>query len=711
MKRYSVLLLAVFIALLSACPTSGGGGGNGDDEKKETPPDKKTRVCFINKNDFSVTVYGDYSRLSKITDAAANSETDEIEIAPNSNAVFYLTYHIVIDDVTFSYDGQGLPVDISNTEKTARVLIPLLSEFDAADLTKPVTSGVSIKMQNASSFPISLKRGAYEEIPQGASSPIVNGGETARYLVYSGPVSNYSFLKNTVTALSFPAGLTEFVSGHLYSFRYDGSQLLLLADKPLTIAQALKILPPENISARSLANGHISLVWDKTGTETGYTIYRSDSETGSYTSVGTANVTSYTDTAVVVGSTYYYRISSLKNNVESDKSATVVSARAEINSLSSPDGLTVTGQTAESISLSWQSVPDATGYKVYHGPDPDTVTEYVAEISSTFYTVTGLGVNTAYYFTVSSVNESGESLPSAAVRGTTAETTLDAPAGLTVSARTQSSITLSWQAVSGAEGYRVSRSVSSGGPFNPIQTTASTSYTDNAGLTAGTTYYYRVAAYKGQNESNAAVISGTTVSGEGTIPPPPAKPAGLVVSDTGSGSVSLSWNSVATAVSYDIYRANSQNGASAKIGTETGTFYTDYTVGAGAVYYYSVRAVNGSGGSPYSDRAFAFAASYYSLPNYSSSQLMNLPAGSKHYYRLAVTAAQGITITWQNGSSQNADWYIRCAAWQNDGTAIFTNATNGYTSPQVFTAAQEGYVTVEVSNVHGSASLNYQIYY
>jgi uncharacterized repeat protein (TIGR02543 family) len=290
--------------------------------------------------------------------------------------------------------------------------------------------------------------------------------------------------------------------------------------------------------------------------------------------------------------------------------------------------------------------------------------------------------------------------------------TIPSPAGLTVTGQTTDSISLSWQAVSGAEGYRVSRSANSGGPFNLVQTTTSTSYTDNGGLTPGTTYHYRVTAYNGQSESAAATTSGTTTtSGSGTIPLPPTKPAGLVVTDTGSGYVSLSWNSVTNADSYDIYRGNSKDGASAKLGNETGTSYTDNTVGAGALYYYSIRAVNSSGDSPHSNRAFAVAASHYTMPTYSSSYPVNLPAGSKHYYRLAVNAGQGYTITWQNGSSQNADWNIRCAAWQNDGTAIFSDAASGYTSPKVFTSAATGYITIEVTNIHSSAGFDYQIYY
>jgi hypothetical protein len=221
-----------------------------------------------------------------------------------------------------------------------------------------------------------------------------------------------------------------------------------------------------------------------------------------------------------------------------------------------------------------------------------------------------------------------------------------------------------------------------------------------------------VTAYNGQDESDAAAASGTTTTDDGTIPFRPAAPAGLVVSGTGSGSVSLSWNAVSNADYYDVYRANTKTSALGRVGNNiTGTSWTDTTASVGVMYFYTVRGVNSSGASPDSNMAFACAASHYSMPNYSSSGVVVLNPKTKDYYRLAVSAGQRITITWQNGSNQNTSGSLYVSAWQNDGTEIFMNEYNGYTSPREFTAAASGYVTVEVKNDHSSNSYNYQIYY
>jgi fibronectin type 3 domain-containing protein len=539
MKKHPGLFLAVFMVLLSSCPIPGGGGSNGGDDNGEPSPDGKTWVCFVNNNDFFVDVYNDSARQIKFTDVGAHAESEAIETTPNAGAVFYLRYRIPIDDVTLGYDGQGLAARI-DAEKTTRITIPLLSELGAEELTKPVTTGVYIKIQNTGTSALVLRQGTSEAIPQGASSPIINGGETARYELNGGPVSNFSFMRNTVDPVAFPAGLTDFVPGRLYSFRFDGTALTLLADKPLTIAQALQILPPENISARSLANGSISLAWDRVGTETGYVIYRSESQTGTYTAAGRVDVTSYIDTGVVLGNTYYYRVSAVKNNVESEKSSTVVSALAEISSLASPGGLAVTGQTENSVSLSWQAVSNATGYKVYKGSSSGAVNEYVVEVASASYTVTDLTADTSYYFTVSAVYEIGESLPSAAVQG---ETSLSTPQGLSVTGQTENSVTLSWQAVSGAAGYKVYKGSSSDAVNEYAAETASASCTVT-GLAASTSYYFAVSAvYEDRGSLLSAAVQGETSE---TMTPVP-------ILTVGDQSLTVSWNPIASADSYNVY--------------------------------------------------------------------------------------------------------------------------------------------------------------
>ncbi|MET8790553.1 glycosyl hydrolase family 18 protein [Streptomyces pseudogriseolus] len=80
-----------------------------------------------------------------------------------------------------------------------------------------------------------------------------------------------------------------------------------------------------------------------------------------------------------------------------------------------PAGLTVSGTTATSATLTWNAVSGATGYTVYR--DGTRVTA----VTGTSATVTGLAANTSYSFQVAATNAAGESAKSAAVSVRTRE--------------------------------------------------------------------------------------------------------------------------------------------------------------------------------------------------------------------------------------------------------------------------------------------------
>jgi aryl-phospho-beta-D-glucosidase BglC (GH1 family) len=97
----------------------------------------------------------------------------------------------------------------------------------------------------------------------------------------------------------------------------------------------------------------------------------------------------------------------------------------------------------------------------------------------------------------------------------------------------------------------------------------------------------------------------------GIVPSPlngaPQAVTGLVATAAGTGQVSLSWNAVAGATSYSLYRT-SRSGyepATPSVTGITGTSYNDTGLNDGTTYYYQVVAVNGSGPSGFSTEAYA----------------------------------------------------------------------------------------------------------
>ncbi len=156
---------------------------------------------------------------------------------------------------------------------------------------------------------------------------------------------------------------------------------------------------------------------------------------------------------------------------------------------------------------------------------------------------------------------------------------------LNVPSATQTSVSLSWNLVSGATGYRVYMSDAL------ITTTSSTSYS-HTGRTCGTSYSYYVTAYNSYGTSSA--------SNTRTITTIPCTPSGLSASSITSTSATLSWGNVSGETGYSVrYYGVSKD---PQVGTwnNVGANVTSYAFSGlvcEAVYDLQVYAYNSSGSS------------------------------------------------------------------------------------------------------------------
>jgi hypothetical protein len=171
-----------------------------------------------------------------------------------------------------------------------------------------------------------------------------------------------------------------------------------------------------------------------------------------------------------------------------------------------------------------------------------------------------------------------------------------APTGL-LATSANAQVTLTWNASSGATGYYVKRSTTSGSETQ-IAAQSTTGYADNA-VANGTKYYYVVAAYNSYGQSaNSAEVTATP-----NVPPPPA-PTGLTVNVVNS-QVALTWPVTSGATSYNVKRSTTNGSGYAQIGNPTGTNFTDSGLTNGTTYYYVVSAVSSAGEGPNSNQATA----------------------------------------------------------------------------------------------------------
>jgi hypothetical protein len=246
-----------------------------------------------------------------------------------------------------------------------------------------------------------------------------------------------------------------------------------------------------------------------------------------------------------------------------------------------PSGLTKTAATTGSISIEWNSVYGAKAYDVYVGTTSSNKT--VRGSSETInYTITGLTAGTTYYISITAKNDAGSSDSSPEISVVTKPLV---PSGLTKGTVTSHSIIVSWNAVSGADNYKVYAGTSADA-MEVKGSSTSTSY----GLTLlpNTEYYIAVSSVKSDEESE---LSGTI-----TAKTKLAAPSGVVAEPLlASNAIRLTWNSVESAASYKIYRSLSEDSGYISITTTSTASYNDMERTQGTTYYYKVSAVDSSG--------------------------------------------------------------------------------------------------------------------
>ena len=188
-----------------------------------------------------------------------------------------------------------------------------------------------------------------------------------------------------------------------------------------------------------------------------------------------------------------------------------------------------------------------------------------------------------------------------------------APSNLTATAASASQINLAWTASTdnvGVTGYLVERCSGAGCTnFAQIGTPTSTSFSDT-GLTANTSYSYRVRATDaaGNLSGYSNTASATTTSGQDTTPP--TAPSYLTATAASASQINLSWTASTDNVGVTGYLVERCSGAGctnfAQIGTPTSTSFSDTGLTAGTSYSYRVRATDAAGNlSAYSNIATA----------------------------------------------------------------------------------------------------------
>jgi fibronectin type 3 domain-containing protein len=268
------------------------------------------------------------------------------------------------------------------------------------------------------------------------------------------------------------------------------AEILAWTYAPLTQPPA-----PRQLTAAAGANS-VQLTWQSVLDAQSYNIYRSTtSNTQGATPYRTGiTSTSFADTGLGNGQTYYYKVTALNAVNESARSNEASATTPTFPA--TPSNVVATAIQTTRLQIRWQlNSNNETGVRIIRRAGLDGLFEVIATLpaGSTFYADSGLTPGTTYNYRVVAFNNLGF----ADFAGIVTQTLPAGPATLTANLVSPTSAVLRWDPSNGATSYRVFRSTNSfdieeeGTPYAD-NVTANT-FTDNA-ITPRQRYYYRVQA-------------------------------------------------------------------------------------------------------------------------------------------------------------------------------------------------------------------------
>jgi hypothetical protein len=249
--------------------------------------------------------------------------------------------------------------------------------------------------------------------------------------------------------------------------------------------------------------------WAAVNGVTSYNVYYGTSA-GVDKSTASNVVTGVADNACTVpnminGTAYFFVVTAVDGNGES-----IESSEVSATPLARPSGIQVTGGDSQ-VTCTWTAAAGATSYNVYYSTTTgqETTASGVKDAdASSPHVVIDLSNGTPYFFVVTAVNDSGESVVSAEKTATpnAAPQPPPSPTGVSVTSPSVGQLHASWNEVVGATSYNVYFLQAASPPTKTdiLATTpasATAAFLDATGLTSGTPCYVLVTAVNDAGES------------------------------------------------------------------------------------------------------------------------------------------------------------------------------------------------------------------
>ena len=355
-----------------------------------------------------------------------------------------------------------------------------------------------------------------------------------------------------------------------------------------------------------------TLTWSSVATATSYDVYLWTGATAPASATATVATPTYSAASLIAGSLYNWYV--VPKNASgpavscdvSNKSTFTTAVAVPVCATNTAPLNASTIATQTTATLTWSSVATATSYDVYLWTGATPPASATATVATPTYSAVSLIAGSLYNWYIVPKNASGPAVSCDITNGSTFTTaavvvpvpscaTNTAPLNATTIA-TQTTATLTWSSVATATSYDVYLWTGATPPASATATVATPTYSA-VSLIAGSLYNWYVVP---KNASGPAVSC--DVSNKSTFTTAVAVPvcatntaplnASTIATQT---TATLTWSSVATATSYDVYLWTGATPPAAATATVATPTYSAASLIAGSLYNWYIVPKNASG--------------------------------------------------------------------------------------------------------------------
>ena len=489
------------------------------------------------------------------------------------------------------------------------------------------------------------------------------------------------------------------------------------------------VATPTGFAAESATSSSVSLKWDKNANASGYEIEQYKG--GKWTQIAKINnssTVSYNVSGLMAGTAYSFRLKAYRDNLSSDYVTLNVNTKPYTTT-----GMKCAAKTSSEIKLQWDKNTSADGYMidVYDGTKWKSIKTFTSNANTSF-DIKGLKASLTYKFRMRAYKTFGSVTEYSDAVYLNVTTNPNTPTGMKCVAKTSSEIKLQWDKNTSADGYMID--VYDGTKWKPIKTftsNANTSY-DIVGLHAGTTYKFRLRAYK----AFGSVTEYSAYSAELNVTTGPSVITGAVLGGRAADALRVNWNKNTSADGYIVEMYQGENWVSvAKITDNSTTTFRKAGLAPSTVYKFRVRAYKIDGkaelygnyssmvtartnpsvitGAVLGGRAADALRVNWSKNTSADGYIVEMYQG-ENWVRVAKITDNSTTTFKKAGLDASTVYKFRVRAYKMDGTTAlygnYSSTVTARTNPSVMTGVKIGGVANDALRVNWNKNASAQGY-